>query len=194
MDPSEKYKLSCNTDSKKPLKVEVPVFHEDLEEITQTYENGVVVSESKRKISSGKFKRPTESQEKQVKVTASPYGQELEDLLNMNEPSESKDVTEEDIENEPRARTQYLSSRTTKIAFDYRKDQNEASENMYKRQSAQIPQNSGASDPEPSNRESEVNNPSLLEESQEYVVFHSDSKIQSPNMSVHRTDFHPEHR
>ena len=143
----------------------------------------MVVSESKRTVSSGRLQQPQKPHDYQKTVSTESKGQELEDLLHMNEQSESRDITEEEIEYEPRAHTQHLSSKAKGGAFNYGQTQN-----VYKRSSQQVPQNLGTSSNAPSNRESETGQRSLLEESQEYVVFHSDSKIQSPNMSSHHNE------
>ena len=154
-------------------KVEVPVFTEDFEEITQTVENGVVVEESRRTVKSPITKNKQPSPHPDLTFAL--------EVMDINENFETKDMDEEGKGVSSRVQTHYLKTRNKNEMFV---NQN-PSMNSSKKGNLQPPQNiTGGTDP----TNMHVAGPDsvdLLEESQEVVMFQSDSKNTSPNISYH---------
>lgn len=144
-------------------RVKVPVFEEDFEEITQTIENGVVVEEHRRTI-----KSPA--------------------IRGQNQPLEGFDVTEDfdtkDMEEDKgmgsEVQSKYLKTRNKKALFQ---DQANPSGPRSARE-INTSQRMKSRPVDPSKHTSQgLESDYLLEESQEVVMFQSDSKNTSINLS-----------
>jgi hypothetical protein len=141
---------------------EVPVFTEDFEEIIQTLENGVVVKEEKKIIKSPVSREVAKSQYHDVSFNL----KEME----INENFETKDIDEEEKCINNMIKTHYLKAKNKHNLFE------EKSQSDH-RERKDISEDIDRSDINQAiNQSSRFDPVSLLEESQEVVVFQSDSK------------------
>jgi hypothetical protein len=157
--------------------VDIPVFKEDFEEIIQTYENGVVVSENRRKVKESQISDKTPYNYKKSQDAHRPGPNELEDLLDLCENFDENEIAEEGDGSTLNGNEKYLQARNSKTLHT-----------DSKRDSEQVPQHLGQSD---YIKDLSCINFELLEESQEVIEFQTESKDHSLSVDKKSVEFSP---
>jgi len=167
-------------------KIKIPVFQEDFEEITQTIEDGIIVSESSRVVKSPNMISQTNPDSSEVQKFHRRKPQAVDDLAASFENSElenneTQDIAEEQEGSQSGVQTAYIKTRNKHNLFEEKDKHNNEPVNS---KTQEVGNTALAS----SRREtSQPDRVSLLEESQEVVMFQPDSKLSSPNMSINHT-------
>jgi len=157
-------------------KQSIPLFKEefqDFEEITQTIENGVVVSEQRKIVKGMKKSGKVDNNVEGVRHARSSMPID-NDSLRHSSYNESLDVAEEQEGSQEGVQIAYTKTSHQNQLFHNPEVSNCNEESIKKKNSLIADSMKEASQPD---------NMSLLEESQEVILFNSDSKLSSPNNS-----------